>query len=200
MRDGRRITRFLLAGMVVFFGLSLWGAGRANANCPASDPNCMGGGMSDPTSPPYTNPPRTSPPVTSNKKSTTDGGSHSTSPPVQRTTPATARRTPATQPSRTVQQPVTQAPVEDFVPASADPTVIQPGPAIALSGTAPQAGAGTAAAAGRPPAPPAQSGAGNVLWGFAIGIGVVGIGVGAATTLTSGAGLSAAGGTLEPVR
>src|SRR6478609_3181765 len=111
MRDVRRITKLLLAGMVVVFGISLWGAGEASANCPASDPNCMG--MSDPTSPPYTNPPHTSPPVTNNKKSTTDGGSQSTSPPVQRTTPATARRTPATQPHRTVQQPVTQAPVED---------------------------------------------------------------------------------------
>jgi cytoskeletal protein RodZ len=192
MHDARRIAKLLIVGVIVAFGLTLWGAGRAHANCAEmpSDPMCTGGGMSNPTSPPNTNPPSDggSSDTPSVNQHSSSPGSHSTSPPVQRPTPTAApRRTPVTQPSRVVQQPVAAA--EDFVPAQAEATVIQPGPAIALSGTAPDGGAGSAGKAGTPPAQPQNSGAGNVLWGFAVGAGFIGIGVGAAATLWPHSGL-----------
>ena len=199
MHDARRIAKLLIVGVIFAFGLALWGAGRASANCAQmpSDPMCGG---SNPTSPPYTNPPSDggSSDTPSVNQHSSSPGSHSTSPPVQRPTPTAApRRTPATQPRRVVQQPL--APVEDFAPAPAGPTVIQPGPAIALSGTAPAGGAGTAASAGRPPAPPADSGAGNVLWGFAVGAGIIGIGVGAVATLKPYSTYATAGAPLESI-
>ncbi len=177
MPDVKRVTRLLIGGMIVALGLTLWAAGRANANCPANDPNCMGGGggMSNSTSPQGGG----TPPVTNNQHSSS-GGSQPTQPPVLRTTPAT-RHTPATR--RQIAQTPATAPAEAFVPAPAGPAVVQPGPAIALSGTAPPGGLGTAAASGRPPAPPSDSGATTVLWAFGIGAGLVGIGVGAAATL-----------------
>jgi len=179
MRDVRGIAKLLIVAVLVAFGLTLWAAGRASANCMANEPNCM----SDPTSPPYTSPPDDepsggSPSVTSNQKSSS-GGSHTTSPPINRNVPATSRRPTPTQP-RVNRAPVAAA-AEDFVPLPAEATVIQPGPAIALVGDAPAGGAGTAANVGLPPAAPKDGGAGTVLWGFGIGAGAVGVALGTRT-------------------
>ena len=166
----------LLASLFLALGFGLWTAGTASANCPASDPYCMGGGP-PPTSPPATSPPHTSPPVTQHPSS----GVQSTQPPVN--------RTPVTNPPRRT-SPVTRTPVVSQTPATqpADQTIaetpaaLSPSPAIAVSGTAPPVGGGVASSSATPPAS-SSSGAGTVLWAFGIGAAAVGIALGARATL-----------------
>jgi hypothetical protein len=143
-----------------------------------------GGGMNNPppTSPPYTNPPSggNTPPATSHTYST-GSSSYSTQPPVNRS-PATNApyRNPAPRAQPAYVPPVAAAPgAVDFVTT---PAAIPPAPAIALSGETPVVGAGVVAKGGAPPpATPADSGAGTVLWGFGIGAGALGLGVGMRT-------------------
>jgi len=155
------------------------GAGVAHANCPASDPNCMGGGGSD-------TPPATSAPPQDNSSST-----HSQSNTQQPSGPQVQLQTPHEQPKYTppVQKKVytpkyTPASPEvsgsSFTPVLTDapPAEIPtPGPAVALDGVEVPTGAGTASAAGPPPPPKDKGGSSPLLPAvLLVGAGLVALG------------------------
>jgi len=124
------------------------GAGVAHANCPASDPNCMGGGGSD-------TPPATSAPPQDNSSST-----HSQSNTQQPSGPQVQLQTPHEQPK--------------YTPPAEIPT---PGPAVALDGVEVPTGAGTASAAGPPPPPKDKGGSSPLLPAvLLVGAGLVALG------------------------
>lgn len=160
---GARTAALLVGAVALAAAGALWlGGGTAHANCPASDPNCMGdgggmGGGSDGGSGCNCGG-DTTPPATQAPTRTVTNSQSSSGPEVNVVTPE-----PAPQPKPRVVYTPKPKPAQpsvsgsDFLPAvpdTAPPAPPTPGPAVALDGVdAPLPGAGTALIAGLPPAP-----------------------------------------------
>ncbi|MBV8161263.1 MAG: hypothetical protein JO265_10100 [Acidimicrobiia bacterium] len=173
-RVGERRAILLLGALAVATAGALWlDAGVAHANCPASDPNCMGSGD---TTPPAngggsmdTQP--ASQPVTNSQQSTSGPEVNVATPQPEPQSQPQTRYQPRTYtpPARSAAPDVSGSSFVPAVPDTAPPEPPKPGPAVSLTGSdAPAPGAGTALIAGLPPAPDGGSNPSPLLPGLAL--------------------------------
>jgi len=160
-----RGARALTAGAVFVFASAIAWTGAAHADCPASDPNCMGGVSPSPSPTPSASPAPTAPPVNR-------GVSPATVAPSARQAPA-----PQSQPGTNFFQPSTD-PGTDFAPGLAPAPTNTPN--VQLAGNAVPAGGGTAGLVG----PPTTSSGGSAAPIAAAALGLLGLGAAVAATAT----------------